>query len=150
MKKIANIGAKAQYMKQQQKANLSSFQDPKKYNMNYTFNGNKNIMPVQVWDDGKVTYMQFSPNQPQPAIFAVEGKDGNEAVVNYRRLNDDLVLVERVAPQFTLRLGANQVASIFNKTYIDQIKHKKSIYHNKNFFESAISYLMPSDKDKTK
>ncbi|BCD92291.1 hypothetical protein fh0823_24300 [Francisella halioticida] len=138
-----------QYFKEQHKADLSGFVNPIKYNMNYTFSGDTNLMPVQIWDNGKVTYMQFSPNQPQPSIFAVEGKAGKEAVVNYRRLKNNLVLVERVAPQFTLRLGADHAASVFNQSYIKQIKNHDSIYHNKNFFESTFDYLNPfSSSDK--
>jgi len=142
---IKNTNAKKQFVEQQNKANLSSFRNPSEYNMNYTFSGDKNIMPIQVWDDGQVTYMQFSPNQPQPAIFAVEGEEGDEAVVNYRRLDNNLVIVLRVAPQFTLRLGSEQVSSIFNQTYIKQIKEKQSNYHNKNFFESTLSYFQSKD-----
>lgn len=142
---IKEINAKHKFVEQQKKANLSSFRNPAQYNMNYTFSGDKNIMPIQVWDDGQVTYMQFSPNQPQPAIFAVEGEEGDEAVVNYRRLDNNLVIVLRVAPQFTLRLGSEQVSSIFNQTYIKQIKEKQSNYHNKNFFESTLSYFQSKD-----
>jgi type IV secretion system protein VirB9 len=142
---LKDITAKQQFIKQQQKANLSEFRNPAQYNMNYTFSGDKNIMPIQVWDDGTVTYMQFSPNQPQPALFAVEGTEGDEAVVNYRRLKNNLVMVLRVSPQFTLRLGSEQVASIFNQTYIQQIKEKQSNYHNNNFFDSALSYFQSDD-----
>jgi type IV secretion system protein VirB9 len=145
LEELKAINAKRQYIQQQEQADLSEFRNPAEYNMNYTFNGDKNIMPIQVWDDGKVTYMQFSPNQPQPAIFAVQDKTGDEAVVNYRRLKNDLVMVMRVAPQFTLRLGSKQVASIFNQTYIEQIKHNESNYHNKGFFKSAMSYFQADD-----
>jgi type IV secretion system protein VirB9 len=128
---MAKINAKQKWLKGQNDANLSKPMQPKDYNYDYTFNGSRTIMPVNVFDDGTFTYFTFLPNTPQPAIFAVDNAEGNETVVNIRRLSNfttpmgergNVVKVLRVAPQFTLRLGKNKVASIFNKPSIAKIE----------------------------
>jgi len=102
---------------QQKRSELSAFKDPKAYNWNYSFNGSRSIVPLHVFDDGKFTYMQLQNNQSIPAIFAVDNANGKESLVNYRRDNNFLV-IQQTAPQFTLRLGDSTVASIFNNKLI--------------------------------
>jgi type IV secretion system protein VirB9 len=102
-------------------ATLNANKHPKTYNWNYSFNGSSDIMPLHVFDDGVFTYFEMRPNQPMPAIFIVDNKQGEEAVVNMRR-QGDLLIVQRTAPQFTLRMGKSQVASIFNNVEISRIK----------------------------
>lgn len=106
---------------QQQQAELSAFQNPADYHWDYSFNGDESIVPLNVFDDGKFTYMQLQPNQPMPAVFAVTSPNGNESVVNYRQDGQYLV-VEQVAPQFTLRLGKDHVATIFNNKLIKKLQ----------------------------
>jgi type IV secretion system protein VirB9 len=96
---------------------------PVVHNADYRFSGNKQIMPLHVFDDGRFTYFELRPNQPAPAIFAVDNKQGKEAVVNTRRQGSYLV-VQRLAPQFTLRNGGT-VASVFNTREILNIKHNR-------------------------
>jgi type IV secretion system protein VirB9 len=113
------------YKKQQNAANLSGAEDPSAFNWDYTFNlqdGAERIMPTHVYDDGKFTYLQFDDldKNPVPAIFAVDGTDGKESVVNFRR-KGNIITILRVAPQFTLRQG-DMVASIFNKPMIKKLK----------------------------
>lgn len=129
---LAKINAQKSWAKQQKDGTLSSAQAPHNWNFNYTFNGDKSIMPIQVFSDGKFTYFEFRNDTPQPAIFAVDSASGDEAVVNVRRsdtLNtpmgerSNIVTVLRVAPQFTLRLGKQKVASIFNKPLIQKVEN---------------------------
>ncbi len=56
-----------------------------------------------------------------PAIFAVDNRLGKEAVVNYRREGDYLI-VQQLSPQFTLRADRYHVASVFNNKRIQQLK----------------------------
>lgn len=107
-------------MLQQQAATLNLSKDPSAYNWQYSFSGAKTILPLHVFDDGQFTYMQLRPGQPVPAIFAVDNWVGAESVVNYRRQGNYLV-IERTAPQFTLRAGKYDVVSIFNDTVIKTI-----------------------------
>ena len=102
------------------KALLSAPQLPGKYNWDYSFHGDKSIVPLHVFDDGTFTYLQLQTQQPVPAVFAVDKTDGSESVVNVRKESGYLV-IERVAPQLTLRDGTAHVATIFNNKAIYQL-----------------------------
>lgn len=117
----AAILAKLNLKKVQNKSILNAFKDPSDYNWNYSFNGDRSIMPLHVFDDGKFTYMQLRPNQIVPSVFAVNNTAGKESVVNYRRTGNYLI-IEEISPQFTLRAGRYAVASIFNNRLITQLR----------------------------
>ena len=106
----------------QKQAEISAFQNRANYNWHYSFHGDSQIVPKHVFDDGKFTYMQLQHNQTVPAVFAVDNPDGKESVVNYRQDGEYLV-IQRVAPQFTVRAGADEVASIFNDRMIKKLEH---------------------------
>ncbi len=111
--------AKLHHHQQQQKGKLTISSDPSKYHWNYQFSGDKRLVPLHVFDDGQFTYFQLRPGQVIPAIFAVDNANGKESVVNFRREGGYLV-VQQIAPQFTLRHGQAQVTSIFNQRLIRQ------------------------------
>lgn len=90
-------------------------------NWDYSFSGDKAIAPVKIFDDGKFTFMQFKENQSIPAIFSVDNKAGEEATVNYRR-EGKYIVIQALAPQFTLRNGKYSVASIFNNRLIRELR----------------------------
>ncbi|MAZ38496.1 MAG: P-type conjugative transfer protein VirB9 [Legionellales bacterium] len=100
---------------------LNKGDTPADYNWNYSFSGARSIMPIHVYDDGKFTYFEMQPHQAVPAIFAVDDKQGHESVVNFRTKGNYLV-VERLAPQFTLRNGQTAVASVFNNNMIHKMR----------------------------
>lgn len=102
---------------------ISKPQSPLHYNWDYSFSGSTRIMPLHVFDDGKFTYLQLRPHQPIPAVFAVDNKKGDEALVNYRQQNC-FIIIPRLAPQFTLRHGKYLVTSIFNNKMIKKLRHK--------------------------
>ena len=104
-------------------AQVNQAKEPIKYNWNYRFSGSKTILPGHVFDDGTFTYFELRKNQAVPAIFAVDDKSGAEAVVNTRQQGNYLV-VQRLAPQFTLRNG-KAVTSVFNGNAIYNIRHNK-------------------------
>lgn len=108
------------YQRVEKKAIVNASTNPKNYNWDYSFNGSRAIMPLHVFDDGKFTYLQLRQNQDIPAIFAVNNSKGSEAVVNFRRVGDYIV-IQQIAPQFTLRDGKYHVASIFNNKMINSI-----------------------------
>lgn len=89
-------------------------------NSRYFFNGSPAIRPLHVFDDGRFTYFEFQPNQAVPAIFSVDEARGSESVINVRR-EGNYTVVQRLAPQFTLRNG-RAVASIFNSQEIDRLR----------------------------
>ncbi len=100
-----------------QAAMLNLAKDPSEYNWNYSYNGDRSILPLHVFDDGQFTYLELRQGQPVPAVFAVDNTAGHESVINFRRQGNYLV-IERIAPQFTLRNGQYAVASLFNDDLI--------------------------------
>lgn len=73
------------------------------------------IVPDLVFDDGARTYFRFANNRPIPTIFQM-GPDGAEEMVNVRMDPDDLLVADRVARRFVLRLGRS-VASVINEAF---------------------------------
>jgi type IV secretion system protein VirB9 len=72
------------------------------------------IAPTSAYDDGRFTYLKFPNNREIPAVFLV-AEDGTESLVNVH-VNSDVVVVQRVAPRLSLRLG-KQVVAVFNEAY---------------------------------
>jgi type IV secretion system protein VirB9 len=64
----------------------------------------QDIVPTLVFDDGRFTYLKFPGQRDIPAAFQVLG-DGSEALVN-TRMEDDLMVIDRVARRFVLRAGS--------------------------------------------
>jgi type IV secretion system protein VirB9 len=108
-------------LRHQKKSILNSVKSPNSYNWNYSFNGDSRLVPLHVFDDGKFTYLQIRHDQNIPAVFSVDNKDGKEAVVNIRR-DGEYIVIQQVAPQFTLRSGSQMVASVFNNSVIDSLE----------------------------
>ncbi len=95
-------------------------QAPKAMNTAYRFSGSSQLVPLHVFDDGQFTYFELSPNGSVSAIFAVDDKSGREEIVNTRK-QGKYVVVQRIAPQFTLRQGG-LVTSVFNGREISRIQ----------------------------
>ncbi len=82
------------------------------YNFKYQYTGETSIAPVKVFDNGDFTYFQFPrKNAEYPAIFSVDAA-GFESLVNFRAAGD-YIIVEKVAPQFTLRNGTD-IVCVYN------------------------------------
>ena len=75
-------------------------------NRDYSLSGSVRNMPTQIYDDGTLTYFEWSPGTPTPAVFAV-GTEGKEALVNFG-MRGPMMVVERIAPAFILRNGADE------------------------------------------
>jgi len=78
-------------------------------NFDYTISGDAPFKPVAVWDNGRFTWVQFANNvQELPALFA-KGANGLE-IVNYTIHNHNTqMLVNRLMPQFELKLGKSVI-----------------------------------------
>jgi type IV secretion system protein VirB9 len=74
----------------------------------------QDIVPTLVFDDGRFTYLRFAGNREVPAVFHVLG-DGTETLVN-TRMEDDLLVVDRVSRRLVLRAGA-AVVGIWNEAF---------------------------------
>lgn len=89
-------------------------------NLNYTQSSTKidqDIVPLNVWDDGRFTYFRFAQNVSLPNLYTV-GADGEETLVNRHMSpeNNRVIVAEKVAQKFRLRLG-NEVVGIYNEAY---------------------------------
>jgi type IV secretion system protein VirB9 len=76
--------------------------------------GSEDIAPVMVFDDGRFTYFRFPGNREVPAVFHVLG-DGSETLVN-SRMEDDLLVVDRVSRRLMLRAGS-AVVGVWNEAF---------------------------------
>lgn len=76
--------------------------------------GSQDIAPTLVFDDGRFTYLRFPGNREVPAVFHVLG-DGSETLVN-ARMEDDLLVVDRVSRRLMLRAGS-AVVGLWNEAF---------------------------------
>ncbi|MBT9491652.1 MAG: TrbG/VirB9 family P-type conjugative transfer protein [Paucibacter sp.] len=76
--------------------------------------GAQDIVPTLVFDDGRFTYLRFPGNRDVPAVFHVLG-DGSETLVN-ARMEDDLLVVDRVSRRLMLRAGS-AVVGVWNDAF---------------------------------
>ena len=76
--------------------------------------GSQDIVPTLVFDDGRFTYLRFPGNREIPAVFHVLG-DGGETLVN-ARMEDDLLVVDRVSRRLMLRAGS-AVVGLWNESF---------------------------------
>ncbi|CAB3802680.1 Type IV secretion system protein virB9 [Paraburkholderia ultramafica] len=89
-------------------------------NLNYTQSSthiDQDIVPLNVWDDGRFTYFRFAENVSLPNVYTV-GSDGEETLVNRHMSPEDnrVIVAEKIAPKFRLRLG-DQVVGIYDEAY---------------------------------
>ncbi len=90
---------------------------PQVRNTDYTLaegEHSQDIVPTLVFDDGRFTYLKFPGQRDVPAAFQVLG-DGSEALVS-TRMEDDLMVIDRVARRFVLRAGSAVVA-LWNEAF---------------------------------
>lgn len=76
--------------------------------------GSQDIVPALVFDDGRFTYLRFPGNREVPAVFLVLGDD-SETLVN-TRMEDDLLVVDRVSRRLMLRAGS-AVVGLWNEAF---------------------------------
>ena len=90
---------------------------PKVVNAHYSVAegaGSADIVPTLVFDDGRFTYFRFAGNGQLPAVFEVLGDD-SETLVN-ARMEDELLVVDRVSRRLILRAGA-AVVGVWNEAF---------------------------------
>jgi type IV secretion system protein VirB9 len=76
--------------------------------------GSQDIVPALIFDDGRFTYFRFPGNREVPAVFHALG-DGSETLVN-ARMEDDLLVVDRVSRRLMLRAG-QAVVGVWNEAF---------------------------------
>ena len=76
-----------------------------RYDFGWRLSGDRAVAPLQVFDDGRDVWLQFSPGQPLPAIFGVRG--GSEHLLPYQRRDPYVRIAGRWA-SLVLRGGGLQ------------------------------------------
>lgn len=74
----------------------------KQYDFRWRLSGDQAVAPLQVFDDGRRTWLQFAPGQAVPAIF--RGGARGDQPLDYRRAGPYVVL-DGVWPKLVLRGG---------------------------------------------
>ena len=72
-------------------------------NFAYGISGDTSLRPSRVWDDGLMTYFEFSAEKAIPAIFA-GGPGKDESMVN-SSARGRVIVVQQTGSRFTLRTG---------------------------------------------
>ena len=83
------------------------------FNFEWELSGSKEVAPLQVFDDGQRTWLQFAPQQPVPAIFELAA--GGARPLSYEQEGPYLVL-QGVWPQLMFRGGALQAQARRSKS----------------------------------
>ncbi len=76
---------------------------PLPLNFAYGITGDATLRPSRVWDDGLMTYFEFSEEKAIPAIFA-GGPGKDESMVN-SSARGRVIVVQQTGSRFTLRTG---------------------------------------------
>ncbi len=87
------------------------------YNLSYSMSGDKDIAPVNAWDNHEFTYFKFSGNQDVPGVYLVDS-DGQESIVNRNvtGIANNIIVVHKVNAKWVLRLGKRALA-IYNEDF---------------------------------
>lgn len=83
-------------------------------NWHYVAQGDRSILPLEVFDNGFSTVFRFPGNVRIPSLYIIN-PDGKEATANYS-VKGDLVQVDSVAPGWRLRDGRT-VLCIWNRAF---------------------------------
>lgn len=85
------------------------FAGPRNYR--YVAQGDHGLAPLEAWDNGYSTVLQFADNARIPAIFVID-PDGKEATASYS-VDGETVQIGQTAREFRLRDGST-VLNIYN------------------------------------
>ena len=112
------------------------------YNFKYQYTGETSIAPIKVFDNGDFTYFQFAhKNADYPAIFSVDSS-GFESLINFRAAGD-YIIVEKVAPQFTLRSGPD-IVCVYNTSLYTTGKAVDPYNHDPKKAATVNNFAAPS------
>jgi type IV secretion system protein VirB9 len=78
-------------------------------NWSYRVRGDRIVAPTRISDDGRRTYIEFAPEIPLPAIFAI-GPTGKEQLINgYMR--GDTFVIDRVWNELVFRIDKEKATA---------------------------------------
>lgn len=86
-------------------------------NRRYSVQGSSALEPIEVWDDGRTTYLRFRARGTIPAVYGPRS-DGDDTLDEIKNLvvKEGVVQVPGVKTKFVLRVG-NEVTCVFNEAY---------------------------------
>lgn len=77
-------------------------QAPPAVDSRYRLKGDRSARPADISDDGQITFIDFFPDQPLPAVFAI-GPTGQEEVVN-GHFREGRYVIDRVYGELIFRI----------------------------------------------
>ena len=77
--------------------------DPAKFNWNWAMEGSSELLPQRIFDNGRATFLAWSPDAQLPVIL-MRDHEGNEGPVNYA-VRGDMLVVDLVPRELILRSG---------------------------------------------
>ena len=83
-------------------------------NRDYWGQGDRELAPGEMFDNGRFTFMRYNNSNDLPAVFRVN-TDGSEAAVN-SHIDGDTLVIHETARRFVLRLGKS-VLGIENRSF---------------------------------
>ncbi|MEC8178846.1 MAG: TrbG/VirB9 family P-type conjugative transfer protein, partial [Pseudomonadota bacterium] len=86
--------------------------DPALLNFKWEPEGQRELYPDEVYDDGRSTYLRWEQERPVPAIL-IENYEGDEGPVN-STVRGDTVIVDGVPRQIILRSGREKAVLVNN------------------------------------
>ena len=86
--------------------------DPALLNFKWQAEGETELQPDEVYDDGRSTYLRWNQDRPVPAIL-IENYEGEEGPVN-STVRGDTVIVDGVPKQIILRSGREKATLVNN------------------------------------
>lgn len=95
--------------------------EPAQYNFDWILSGERQLAPLQVFDDGQKTWLHFLPGQIAPAIF--QHTDHGERLLSYVRQGDYLIL-DGVWPALTFRGAA--LSAFARKQYTERSEPQRA------------------------
>lgn len=87
------------------------------YNLAYRMGGDTDIAPINVWDNGEMTWFKFPSGIDLPNIYFSDG-EGKESIANRTTQGpaNNIIMVHTTSPRWVLRLG-NDVLAVINDGY---------------------------------
>jgi type IV secretion system protein VirB9 len=81
-------------------------------NYNYTYAGPDDAAPLQAYDNGKTTFIQYRTGQPLPSVYMIDSS-GNTKSISYTIENDRMV-IDMVAGEWRLE-NSNGTVYLYNE-----------------------------------
>lgn len=79
----------------------------------YRMRGDRVVRPALLYDDGRKTYIEYGPEQPLPAVFAI-GASGDEEVVD-GHMRGGRFVIDRVHQELVFRIDKEKATARRNR-----------------------------------